>query len=159
MEQKTDQQMREDPRAWNDSRERNPAAPVKSPTVAKEPSFIEKLREARPSKKVAFGLMVAAAVLTLIVGFNWGGWITGGTGLQRVTTGAQDAVTLRLVPICVAQFDQDPQKAQKLDELKAIKSSWEQPTYVEQQGWATMPGEKSPASGVADACAKLLVAR
>jgi hypothetical protein len=159
MDQKTEQTGREDPRSWNDNRERKPATPAKVAIVSKAAGFREKLRAARPSKKVVLALMVATAVLTMIVGFNLGGWITGGTGQQRVTTGAQDAVTLRLVPICVAQFDQDPQKAQKLDELKAIKSSWEQPTYVEQQGWATMPGEKSPASGVADACAKLLVAR
>lgn len=58
--------------------------------------------------------------------------------------------------ICVAQFDQDPGKEQKLGELKA-KSSYQRDDYVKEQGWATLPGEEKPDSKVADACAKLLM--
>jgi hypothetical protein len=157
MDQKTEQAAREDPRSSNDNRERIPVATVKGPTVPKKVSFSEKLREARPTKKIVFGLMVATAVLTMIVGFNYGGWVTGGTAQQRADTGAQDAVALRLAPICVAQFNLDPQQAPKLAELKAITSSWERPDYVKKQGWATMPGEKTPDNDVATACAKLLM--
>jgi hypothetical protein len=158
MEQKSEQVMREDPRAWNDNRGRLPVAPAKVTAAAKEAGFREKLREARLSKKVVFGLMMAAAVLTMLVGFNWGGWVTGGSAQKSAATGAQADVVLRLAPICVAQFNQDPGKAVKLAELRAITSSWEQPNYVEKQGWATMPGEKAPDSDVAGACAKLLIA-
>jgi hypothetical protein len=157
MEHKMEQTGREDPRAWNDNRERKPAAPAKAIIVTKAASFREKLRETRPSKKAVFGLLVAAAVLTMIVGFNWGGWVTGGAAQQRVDTGARDAVVLRLAPICVAQFNLDPQNAPKLAELKAITSSWSRPDYVKKQGWATMPGEKESDSNVAAACAKLLM--
>lgn len=157
MEQQTEQQVREDPRASNDNRERLPVAPARATTVVKAPSFREKMNEIRPSKKVTFGLMVAAAVLTMIVGFNWGGWITGGTAVQRADTKAQEAVILRLTPMCVAQFNLDPQKSAKLLELKAITSSWDRPDYVKKQGWATMPGEKTPDSDVATECAKLLI--
>jgi len=157
MAQTTEQAGQEDPRSSNDNRERIPVATVRGPTVPKKVSFNEKLREARPSKKIVVGLMVATAALTMIVGFNWGGWVTGGTSQQRVTTGAEDAVALRLVPICVAQFNSDPQQAPKLVELKAITSSWERPDYVKKQGWATMPGEKTPDNDVAAACTKLLM--
>ena len=133
-------------------------ATVRKPIAPKKVSYSEKLREARPTKKIVAALMVATAVLTMIVGFNWGGWVTGGTAQQRVDTGAQDAVALRLVPICVAQFNSDPQQASKLVELKAITSSWERPDYVKKQGWATMPGEKTPDMDVASACTKLLMA-
>ena len=51
----------------------------------------------------------------------------------------------------------DPQQASKLAELKAITSSWERPDYVKKQGWATMPGEKTPDNDVAAACTKLLM--
>ena len=34
--------------------------------------------EAQPTKTVAW-CCVASAVLTMIVGFSWGGWVTGGT--------------------------------------------------------------------------------
>jgi hypothetical protein len=157
MDQKGEQIMREDPRSSNDNRERIPMAMRRGTPAPKKVSFSEKLREARPTKKIVFGLMVATAVLTMVVGFNWGGWVTGGASQERVSTGAQDAVALRLVPICVAQFSLDPQNAPKLIELKAITSVWERPDYVKKQGWATMPGEKTPDNNVADACAKLLM--
>jgi len=143
MEHKMEQTGREDPLAWNDNRERRLVAPVPAIIVTKAASFREKLREARPPKKAVFGLMVAAAVLTMIVGFNWGGWVAGGTVQQRVDTGARDAVVLRLVPICVTQFNLDPQKAPKLAELKAITSSWSRPDYVKKQGWAPCPVRRS----------------
>jgi hypothetical protein len=158
MDQKTDRAMQEEPRARNDNREKTPVVTMRRPAVPKKLTSVEKLREAQVSKKGAVGLMLAAAVLTMIVGFNWGNWVTGGTSKERVTTGSQDAVTARLIPICVAQFNLDPQKTAKLGELKAITSSWEQPDYVKKQGWATMPGETSPDNDVASACAKLLVA-
>jgi hypothetical protein len=158
VEHKTERQEREDPRAWNDSRERQPAASARVTTAARVLGFREKVREARPSKKIVFSLMVAAALLTMIAGFNWGGWVTGGTALQRANTGARDAVLSRLTPICVAQFNLDAQRGAKLDELKAITSSRERPEYVKTQGWATMPGEQTPDNDVANACARLLMA-
>jgi len=135
-----------------------PVAPAKVATVVvKEASFSEKLREARPSKKVVFGLLVAAVVLTMIVGFNWGGWVSGDTAQKSAARGAQAAIVLRLAPICVAQFNLDPESAPKLVELKAITNSYDRPNYVKAQGWATMPGDETPDNGVADACAKLLM--
>ncbi len=69
---------------------------------------------------------------------------------------AEEAVVERLALICVAQFDQDSQKDQKLKEL--IKTdSWERDGYVEKQGWATMLGEKEPNSEVADECASQIM--
>jgi hypothetical protein len=157
MAQTEEQVTREDPRAWNDNRKRKPGAPVKATVAPKVLSSVEKYREARPSKKVVVGLMLAAAVVTMIIGFNWGGWVTGGSSLKAGVAVGEDAVLQRLVPICVAQFNQDPQSATKLDELKAITSSWDRPNYVKAQGWATMPGEAEPDSDVASACAKLLI--
>jgi hypothetical protein len=94
---------------------------------------------------------VGVIILTLIVGFNWGGWVTGGTA----TAMAQDAVVQRLAGVCVGQYNQDLGKIQKLRELKGI-SLYQQDDYVKEQGWATMPGEEEPERKVVDACTKLL---
>jgi hypothetical protein len=118
----------------------------------KKVSLGRRWAEARATKRVVFGFAVAAVVLTLIVGFNWGGWVTGGTAQAM----ANDAVVQRLATVCVAQFDQDPGNQQKLTELKA-KSSYMRDDYVIEQGWATLPGVEKPDSKVADACAKLLM--
>jgi hypothetical protein len=67
-----------------------------------------------------------------------------------------DAVNQRLSMICVGQYNQDPQKDQKLTELQDMRS-YQRDDYVTEQGWATMPGEANPDNKVADGCAKLIV--
>jgi len=110
----------------------------------------------RPTKTVLFWLCVGSVVGALIVGFNWGGWVTGGSAQDMAVQSGKDAVVQRLAPICVYQFSQDPEKDQKLSELKE-KSAYQRDDYVREQGWATMPGEEEPDSKVADECAKLLM--
>jgi hypothetical protein len=116
----------------------------------------QRWRAARPSKTVAFRSCVASAVLTMIVGFSWGGWVTGGTARTTAETMALEAVATRLAPICVLQSGRDPAQAAKLVALQA-ESSWQRGEYVGQQGWATMPGEPEPDGRVAQACAALLM--
>ena len=112
--------------------------------------------EARPTKTVVFWSWVASVVLTMIIGFAWGGWVTGGTALKLAEKMADDAVVKRLAPMCVVQFNRDPGKDQKLKELKEV-GSYQGGEYVEKQGWATMPGEEKPDSKVAEECARLLM--
>ena len=106
-------------------------------------------------KPLVWGLVVGA-VLTMIIGFTLGGWVKGGTAQRMAEEMADKAVIDRLAPICVTQFNQDPEKDKKLQELKEI-SSYQRGDYVEKQGWATIPGEKEPDSNVANECAKRLV--
>ena len=82
--------------------------------------------------------------------------MTSGSAQTKAEQIAEDAVIDRLAPICVVQFEQDPEKDQKLKELKEM-SSYQRGDYVKKQGWATIPGEKEPDSKVADECAKRLV--
>ena len=111
---------------------------------------------ARPTKTVVFWSWVGAAVVTMIIGFSWGGWVTGGTARTTAETMADDAVVKRLAPICVVLSGLDPAKAVKLVALKE-ESTWQRGEYVGNQGWATMPGEKEPDRKVAQACATLLM--
>jgi len=115
-------------------------------------SYGDRWNKAQPTKTIVFWIAVAVIILTIIIGFTWGGWVTGG-GAQKM---AENAVVERLAPICVGQFNQDPEKAQKLAELKKL-SLYQRDDYVKAQGWATMPGEERPTSKVADACVKLLM--
>ena len=111
---------------------------------------------ARPTKTLLFWSCVGSMVLTMIVGFSWGGWVTGGTARQTAETTATDAVVRRLAPICVVQSTRDMGKGAKLVALKD-ESSWQRGEYVGKQGWATMPGEQEPDRRVAEACATLLM--
>jgi len=145
-------------RADNDNRKpkiSEPAAKREAPKP-KQLSWGERWNEAPVTKTMTFWLCLAAIVLTVIVGFNWGGWVTGGTAQTLATTTAKDAVINRLAPICVAQFNQDSGKTQKLIAMKALQS-YERGDYTVKQGWATIPGEAKPDNYVAEACANLLM--
>jgi hypothetical protein len=119
-------------------------------------SLGQRWNKAQPSKTTVFWLLVAAIILTMIVGFNWGGWVTGNTAQRLAESTARDAVIERLSSICVGQFNLDPGRAQKLQEMTGAKGS-QRVTYVKDQGWATMPGEEKPDNRVADACTTRLV--
>lgn len=113
-------------------------------------------REVRPTKTAAFWSCIASIVLTMIVGFAWGGWVTGSTADRLAQDKAQGAVVERLASICVAQFNQDPEKDSKLQVLKET-TSYQRREYIQAQGWATIPGDQSPDRTVSDACVKMLM--
>jgi hypothetical protein len=119
------------------------------------PSFRERWIQSRPTKRGLGWACAATMVVTVVVGFGWGGWTTGGKARYAAEAMASDAVAKRLAPICVAQSKADPAQAQKLKELNAA-SSYERADYVKKQGWATILGEPEPNSRVADECVKLL---
>ena len=92
-----------------------------------------------------------------IVGFSWGGWVTGGRADTDATQRASTAVVAALAPVCVAKFQGTPEVVANLAALKKV-DSWAQGDFVEKGGWATVPGSSSPerVSAVAKACATLL---
>ena len=109
-------------------------------------------------KPFAWGMAVGAIVLLIVV-FSAGWVVTSGSAKAEAKAMATNAVMNRLAPIAVAQFMQDPNKEERLKELKK-RESWganNRSDYVQEQGWATMPGEKKPDREVADECARRLV--
>jgi hypothetical protein len=93
---------------------------------------------------------------TVVIGFNWGGWTLGSTANKMAEKGAISGAIAALAPICVDKFQRASGAAANLAELRKVSSSWEQRNFVEKGGWATMPGNDSANSAVAQACANLL---
>src|SRR5690349_7815210 len=89
-------------------------------------------------KPVLWGA-VAGSVVTMIIGFSYGGWTTSSTSAR------------------LAKAQADAGAAKKMGELKALASSYEQRDFVTKTGWATVPGSDDPNSDVADACAAALL--
>jgi len=108
------------------------------------------------TKPVLWGAVGGAIALGLI-GFNWGGWVTGGKAESSAVLRANAAVVVALAPICVDKFRHADDTTTRLAALRKL-DSWLQGDYVEKGGWATLPGASPPdqVSAVAKACAVLL---
>jgi hypothetical protein len=92
---------------------------------------------------------------TLVIGFGWSGWTLGSTAKQLADKSASTAVIAALAPICVDKFQNATEAQANLVELKKV-NSWQQATFIEKGGWATLPGSNVADSSVARACAELL---
>jgi hypothetical protein len=101
--------------------------------------------------KVKFGVwgFIFGAIITMIVGFGWGGWTTAGT-TQKMT---DEAVLASQAAVCVAQFMKEPKHEERLKELGEL-DSWKRSEFIEKGGWDRMPGQEKAGSSVAQACAK-----
>ena len=99
------------------------------------------------------------AVVSVIMGFTWGGWVTGGTAETGAAQRASAAVVVALAPVCVERFQRAADVSENLAALKKV-DSWSQGDFIEKGGWATAPGSKASdqVSAVAKACATLLAA-
>lgn len=126
-----------------------------APPVQRKASVGQRWNAMQPSKTLLAWLCLGMIAGTMLVGFTWGGWVTDSTSQKAATTMANDAVVQRLSSICVAQFQQDPNKDEKLAELKLARTT-QQRIYVQDQGWSLMPGEEESDIKVASACAKVL---
>jgi hypothetical protein len=101
--------------------------------------------------------MAIGAIASMIIGFSWGGWVTGGTASTLATEQADSAVVAALTPICVERFLQNTDAKANLAALQKISSTWEQGDYLQKGGWATRPGAASSDYHLARACAEKLV--
>ena len=101
---------------------------------------------------------VGGAVALAIIGFSWGGWVTGGTAKQMASDQARLEVVAALVPVCLAQSSQDPKVVETLALIKDA-SSYQRSGMLMKAGWATMPGTSDPNRYVASACMEKLAAQ
>lgn len=106
------------------------------------------------AKPIVMGA-IGGAVALAIVGFGWAGWVTGGTAEEIASDRAASAVVAALAPICVAQFQQQSDSDSRLSELNDIRS-FQRAAYIEEGGWATMPGSDAGSKDVAKACAEMI---
>ncbi|MEX0760152.1 MAG: hypothetical protein WD100_11290 [Tistlia sp.] len=92
------------------------------------------------------------AAAAIVIGFAWGGWVTGGTAGDMETASAEAAVVQVLTPLCLAKAELEPEK---LEPLKA-ESSWKRDDFVIEAGWVDNVSEKYQ-SEVATSCAETLI--
>ena len=110
----------------------------------------------RASKTAVFWACAACIIATLVIGFTWGGWVTGGTAGRMAAHAATVARTDLAAAVCVSRFEAGSDAAANLAALKA-SDSWKRSDYIEKGGWTTLAGTKEPIDGAADLCAERLI--
>jgi hypothetical protein len=116
----------------------------------------DKFAAYRPTKTIWFWSTVVVMVVTVIVGFTWGGWVTGGSAADRAEDAAEGAVAALAADICAFRFLQAGDAGTQLTALKE-ESSYKRNSALEEGGWVTFAGAEKPVSGAARLCAERLM--
>ncbi|BBD41113.1 hypothetical protein Amn_pb01040 (plasmid) [Aminobacter sp. Y103A] len=87
-----------------------------------------------PSKKIWFWSVISASILTMVLGFTAGGWVTGGSAGLMANVAARNARTELAASECVNRFISDNNAEQQLTALKAL-SAWQRDDFVREGGW------------------------
>jgi hypothetical protein len=95
-------------------------------------------------------------VLTVVVGFTWGGWVTAGTATSRAKDAAETATAQLAANICAFRFLHANDAATQLAALKK-ESSYSARSAIQDGGWVTLAGAKEPVEGAAQLCADQLM--
>ena len=106
-------------------------------------------------KSAVWGVVFGALAIT-IVGFSWMGWTLGHTTKRLVAEARESAVVDALTPFCVSSYLKQPDASKQLALLREDTSEYTQRDLVEKAGFATIPGNTEPSSGLASACVKAL---
>jgi hypothetical protein len=119
-----------------------------------------KLREALSFKpetiekfKVGIWGVIGGAIITMMIGFYWGGWETASSA-QKMN---EDAVLKSQATICVAQFMGGVKYKENIAEFQKLEG-YAKSGFIANGGWDRMPGEKEANFGVKQACAEGLEA-
>jgi len=102
-------------------------------------------------KPAAWGA-AGGAIAAMIIGFAWGGWVTGGTSEKNAGMAAQTAIVQAFVPLCVAKAEQQPEQLILLKK----ESSYARAEFVIKAGWVSNVAEKYRRN-VGEACASAVV--
>src|SRR5579863_1669676 len=95
--------------------------------------------------KFGFWGAVVGAAATMVIGFNWGGWDTGGT-VHKLT---DQAVLNEQAGICAAQFLHQADHASEMAKFTKT-DSWSRSDFIGKGGWDKMPGQDKATPNVAD---------
>ncbi|MDA3857876.1 MAG: hypothetical protein PF480_06505 [Roseovarius sp.] len=94
---------------------------------------------------------ILGAICVAIIGFSWGGWVTGSGATKMARSMAHDDVVAALVPVCLDMAQSDPERATHLATIRAATSLRQREALMD-TGWATMPGSDDADRDVAKAC-------
>ena len=99
-------------------------------------SLSQRLQQYQASKTVLFWACAGSVIVATVVGFHWGGWVTGGSAQKMAEDSAAQARQELAAVVCVDRFMAAPDAGVQLTALKAIEGSYAQSKFVEDGHWA-----------------------
>ena len=110
----------------------------------------------QPSKTLLVWSCIGSVAVALIAGFTWGGWVTGGTARDMAQDAGDQSRYELASTICADRFMAATNAKAQLTALQAIDSSYQQRQFIDEGGWATMPGQDKGARQTSELCAAVL---
>jgi hypothetical protein len=104
----------------------------------------QRFQRYQASKAVLFWACAGSVIVATIVGFSWGGWVTGGSAAKMAEKSAAEARQELAAVVCVDRFMAAPDVGVQLTALKDIESPYAQGKFVEDGGWAIIVPASSP---------------
>ena len=102
----------------------------------------------QPTKTVLFWACAGSVILAMVVGFSWGGWVTGGTARAMVEESAAQARQELVAVVCVDRFMAAPDAGNQLTALQEITSHYTRGKFIQDGGWAVIPISGSAESAI-----------
>jgi pimeloyl-ACP methyl ester carboxylesterase len=96
------------------------------------------------SKTVLFWACAGSVIAATIVGFSWGGWVTGGSAQEMAEESAAQARQALAAVVCVDRFMAAPDAGVQLTALQEITTPRAQGKFVEDGGWAIIVPASDP---------------
>ena len=124
--------------------------------MAAKQGFAAKFETFQASKTVVFWACTGCVAATIILGFNWGGWVTGGTARKMTAEAGMDARADLVAGVCVDRFGRDGDATAKLVALKGT-DTWKREEFIVKGGWMAIDGQKDSVSGAGQLCAQRLI--
>ncbi|MCR6672810.1 hypothetical protein [Devosia ginsengisoli] len=106
------------------------------------------------TKPALYGAATGAVALA-IIGFTWGGWVTGGSAQDLASKRSAIDLAAALTPYCVERSRTDANSVAVLAEFTSA-SAYSRRGIIEKSGWATPLGAEAPNKDLAQACALAL---
>ena len=118
-------------------------------------SLGQRWEASRPTKTLTFWSCAACVAGTILVGFTWGGWTTGGTARSMADEAGLSSRNELAAAVCVDRFKAAGDAPAQLVGLKAL-GSWDRGAFVEKGGWAAMPAGAGNTDRAARLCGEKL---
>jgi hypothetical protein len=104
----------------------------------------QRFQQYQASKAVLFWACAGSVIAATVVGFSWGGWVTGGSAQEMAEESAAQARQQLAAVVSVDRFMAAPDAGVQLTVLQEITTPRAQGKFVEDGGWAIIVPASSP---------------